>query len=168
MLNSFLPSHFQRGNSVCSQHKDDVLLAARSSWLLSPLRETPTRAPTSLGQKVQISLQNCTDPLSLSPLLSGGEMVAELRCRLYVSPVISLGLLAKTGIKQKNQSLICCKPPAACRPPAPRSFVLISPAEAMKRVKQSEEAVNFVFALSCLKSKQGVRPGCQQLLLTSK
>lgn len=52
MLNSFLPSHFQRGNSVCSQHKDDVLLAARSSWLLSPLRETPTRAPTSLGQKV--------------------------------------------------------------------------------------------------------------------
>lgn len=88
MLNSFLPSHFQRGNSVCSQHKDDVLLAAHSSWLLSPLRETPTRAPTSLGQKVQLSPQSCTDPLSPSPLLSRGEMVAELLCRLYVRQVI--------------------------------------------------------------------------------
>lgn len=34
-LNSFLPSHLQKGNSVCSQHTDDVLLAARHSWLLS-------------------------------------------------------------------------------------------------------------------------------------
>jgi len=29
----------------------------------------------------------------------------------------------------------------------------------MKQLKQPKEAVHFVFALSCLKSKQGVRPG---------
>lgn len=71
MLNSFLPSHFQRWNSVCSQHKDDVLLAARSSWLLSPLRETPTRAPTSLGQRCRYHCRTAQIP-SPFPLYSPG------------------------------------------------------------------------------------------------